>query len=97
MAGMELTAPATMKAIAHHANMATGTVYRYFPSKAELFAEVFRVVSAREVQAVTAAAQRAQPAIKSLEAAIRTFVDRAERPIAAIEGDQRVEAFALLP
>lgn len=70
---------ATMKAIAHQANIATGTVYLYFPSKAELFAEVFRVVSGREVQAVAAAAEGVHPAIKALEAAIRTFVDRAIR------------------
>src|SRR3954467_3595229 len=38
------------------AGAATGTVYRHFPSKAELFAEVFRRVSAREVDAARAAA-----------------------------------------
>ncbi|ETW99920.1 TetR/AcrR family transcriptional regulator [Candidatus Entotheonella palauensis] len=70
---------ATMKAIARQADIATGTVYLYFPSKADLFAEVFRVVSGREVRAVAAAAEGARPAIKALEAAIRTFVDRAIR------------------
>lgn len=70
---------ATMKAIADQANIATGTVYLYFPSKADLFAEVFRVVSRREVQAVAAASEGVHPAITALEAAIRTFVDRAIR------------------
>ncbi len=70
---------ATMKAIAGQAHIATGTVYLYFPSKADLFAEVFRVVSGREVQAVTTAAEGVQPAIKALEAAVQTFVDRAIR------------------
>ena len=38
------------------AGVATGSVYRHFPSKAELFAEVFRRAAQREVDAVAGAA-----------------------------------------
>src|SRR2546423_15502933 len=50
-------ASASVQTVAHRAGVATGTVYRHFPSKSELFAEVFRRASARElaVMADTAA------------------------------------------
>ncbi len=47
---------AQVAAVADRAGVAVGTVYRYFPSKAELFAEVFRQASQREVDAMRAAA-----------------------------------------
>jgi AcrR family transcriptional regulator len=43
---------AQVAAVAKRAGVATGTVYRHFPSKADLLTEVFRVASAREVEAV---------------------------------------------
>jgi AcrR family transcriptional regulator len=46
-------ASANVQAIARRAGIATGTVYRHFPSKSELFAEVFRRASARELEVVT--------------------------------------------
>ena len=46
---------ARVAAVAAVAGVATGTVDRHFPSKAELFAEVFRSVSQREVDAARAA------------------------------------------
>ncbi|HEU4656398.1 MAG TPA: helix-turn-helix domain-containing protein [Capillimicrobium sp.] len=46
---------ASIAAVAERAGVATGSVYRHFPSKAELFAEVFRRASQREVDAVRAA------------------------------------------
>src|SRR3954471_5235547 len=46
---------ARVAAVAARAGVATGTVYRHFPSKADLFAEVFRSVSRREVEAARAA------------------------------------------
>lgn len=46
---------APVAAVAGRAGVATGTVYRHFPSKAELFSEVFRRASRREVDAVAAA------------------------------------------
>ena len=42
---------AQVAAVAAGAGVATGTVYRHFPSKADLFAEVFRRASQREVDA----------------------------------------------
>src|SRR3954467_4507774 len=42
-------ASASVQAVAGRAGVATGSVYRYFPSKSELFAEVFRRASAREM------------------------------------------------
>jgi AcrR family transcriptional regulator len=69
---------AQVAAVAARAGVATGTVYRHFPSKADLFAEVFRRVSQREVDAARAAAEQAdQPATARLRAAIETFARRA--------------------
>ncbi|MDX6660206.1 MAG: hypothetical protein QOJ55_1028, partial [Solirubrobacteraceae bacterium] len=42
-------ASAGMNAVARRAGVATGTVYRHFPSKADLFAEVFQRASNREL------------------------------------------------
>ena len=42
-------AEAQVASVAATAGLATGTVYRYFASKAELFAEVLSAVSQREV------------------------------------------------
>jgi AcrR family transcriptional regulator len=53
---------ASVSAVARRAGVATGSVYRHFPSKAELFAEVFRNASQREVDAVAAAAASAPAA-----------------------------------
>src|ERR671932_467013 len=47
---------AQVAAVADRAGVAVGTVYRYFPSKSDLFAEVFRVASQREVDAMRAGA-----------------------------------------
>lgn len=68
---------AGVAAVAARAGVATGTVYRHFPSKAELFAEVFRIAAQREVDAVTAATRTATAATDRLAAAVETFVRRA--------------------
>jgi AcrR family transcriptional regulator len=71
---------AQVAAVAAHAGVATGTVYRHFPSKAELFAEVFRRASQREVDATRAAADDAGgPARQRIAAAVETFARRALR------------------
>src|SRR4051812_40093957 len=62
--------------IAREAGLATGTVYRHFPSKAELFSEVFRAVAQREVN-VTAESAKGATAIARMEAGVRTFAERA--------------------
>lgn len=69
---------AGVAAVARRAGVATGTVYRHFPSKADLFAEVFRRASQREVDAVATAVDAAPgDATDRLAAAVETFVRRA--------------------
>jgi AcrR family transcriptional regulator len=71
---------AQVAAVAARAGVATGTVYRHFPSKAELFAEVFRRASQREVDATSAAAEQAGgSAQRRIAAAVETFARRALR------------------
>jgi AcrR family transcriptional regulator len=52
-------------------------VYRHFPSKGDLFAEVFRKASQREVDALKATTARGEPAATRLAAWVETFVRRA--------------------
>ena len=70
---------AQVASVASAAGMATGTVYRYFPSKAELFAEVLGAVSQREVDVLADVAQAEGSALGRLHAAVTTFVTRAMR------------------
>jgi AcrR family transcriptional regulator len=72
-------AAAQVAAVAAHAGVATGSVYRHFPSKGELLAEVFRRASQREVDAVARAAATQAPAAERLTAAVETFATRAIR------------------
>lgn len=69
---------ASVAAVAERAGVASGTVYRHFESKAELFLEVFRTVCAGEERAMLAAADDAGPAATDrLEAVLATFARRA--------------------
>jgi AcrR family transcriptional regulator len=71
---------AQVAAVAARAGVATGTVYRHFPSKADLFAEVFRRASQREVDATRAAAEEAGgSAQRRIAAAAEVFARRALR------------------
>lgn len=70
---------AQVASVASVAGIATGTVYRYFASKAELFAEVLSMVSQREVDVITAIAHSEGTAQTRLHAAVATFVKRALR------------------
>jgi AcrR family transcriptional regulator len=66
---------AQVAAVAKHAEVATGTVYRHFPSKADLLTEVFRVASQHEVDAVAQAG--GDTAQERIVAAVETFARRA--------------------
>ena len=70
---------ASVAAVAAGAGVATGTVYRHFPSKSELFAEVFRVASQHEVDAVAEAAAAESSPTSRVAAAVETFARRALR------------------
>jgi AcrR family transcriptional regulator len=68
---------APIAAVADHAGVAVGTVYRYFPSKSDLFAEVFRVASQREVDEMRAGAGATGSAAERIAAGTETFARRA--------------------
>lgn len=72
-------AAAQMTEVARKAGVATGTLYRYFPSKEELCRQVFREVSAREMNVLAGIAQGPGTAAKRLESVLRTFASRAVR------------------
>jgi len=66
-----------MSSIAAAAGVATGTLYRYFPSKADVLTDVFRLVSQREVDVMAQVAAADGTAAERLEAAVETFARRA--------------------
>lgn len=82
---------AQMAAIAEAAELSTGSLYRYFPSKAELFIDVLGAAAEREIQLLDAiAAGRGTPA-ERLEAAVKSYVGR------ALEGPHLAHAFMVEP
>jgi AcrR family transcriptional regulator len=78
---------AQVAAVAKRAGVATGTVYRHFPSKADLLTEVFRVASAREVEAVRRAAGSGSAASQhEVDAVVQAGGETArERLVAAVD------------
>jgi AcrR family transcriptional regulator len=70
-------AAASVAAIAEQAGVATGTLYRHFSSKAELFVELFRTIGDAELVAMQEAAQTTRSAAEELDAVIATFAGRA--------------------
>jgi AcrR family transcriptional regulator len=71
-------AGAGMQSIAGRAGIGTGTLYRYFPSKSDLFAEVFRRGAAREMVVLAEAAHDdGRPAVERVGAAVEAFARRA--------------------
>lgn len=66
-----------VSAVAARADIGTGTVYRHFSSKGELFAEVFRTSCTREVDAVRAA--HGDGSAESVVASMLVFAHRALR------------------
>jgi AcrR family transcriptional regulator len=94
-------ASASVAAIAERAGVASGTLYRHFTSKEDLFVEVFRSVCSHEERAMVAAAESlpaGAAAVERLEAVLTTFARRAlqNRRLAwallAEPVDQRVDA-----
>ena len=88
-------------AVAQRADIAAGTVYRYFPSKTDLIAELVAAVAGRELSAMAAAGDAAPGPLSALAACIATFAARAlaERRLAwAVLGepvDAQVDAMRL--
>jgi AcrR family transcriptional regulator len=71
-------ASATVQAVAERAGVATGSVYRHFHSKSDLFAEVFRRASQREMDLFAAAtADDGRSAVERIAAAVEVFARRA--------------------
>lgn len=68
-----------MSAIADAAGIAIGTLYRYFPARTELMAELVALVAQREVDVVAEVARREGAAADRLGAAAWTFASRALR------------------
>jgi AcrR family transcriptional regulator len=65
--------------VAARAGIAAGTVYRYFPGKADLVAALVDSESGRELAALRRAAEAAPGPLSALAAAIATFAARALR------------------
>ena len=65
--------------IADLAGVATGTIYRHFESREDLFAGVFRLATQREVDKVAEALAIEGNAATRLETALRQFAERALR------------------
>lgn len=65
--------------IASMAGVATGSIYRHFESREELFAEMFRLATQHEVDRVAQALTGPETAAQRLENALRLFAERALR------------------
>jgi AcrR family transcriptional regulator len=68
-----------MNAVAAAAGIAVGTIYRYFPSRAELCAAIVSAVSQREVDVLSGIAVAEGEPSQKVRDAVRAFVLRAMR------------------
>lgn len=68
---------AQIAAVAAEAGMSTGVIYRYFPSKAELFVEVLTAAVGHEIELLKAIAEGPGSAEQRLYAAVESFTRRA--------------------
>ena len=69
----------SIAAVAAASGVATGSVYSYFASKAELMAEIVSVVSQRELAVLTEVVAGDEPVTERLLSAVGTFAKRAFR------------------
>ncbi len=67
----------TMAKVARQTGIATGSLYRYFPNKSELLAEIFAYCTQHEVNAVAAVVAAAKAPTDKLYGAVETFCFRA--------------------
>lgn len=70
-------AAASAVAVAAKSGVASGSIYRHFPNKSELVAEVFRFATEHEIKAAVDAASKQAAANAKLTAVIETFALRA--------------------
>ena len=63
--------------VAQRADIAAGTIYRYFPSKNDLVAEVIAAAACRELIAMHAAGDAAPGPLSAVAACVATFAARA--------------------
>ena len=70
-------AAATAAAVAKRSEVAAGSIYRHFPNKAELVAEVFRYATEHEVEMVYQATQTDSSCAERLQAGLTVFAQRA--------------------
>jgi AcrR family transcriptional regulator len=70
---------AQIATVAEAADVATGTVYRHFPSKGELFAKALALNAQHEVDVIAAVAAADGSAASRLADAVRVFARRAVR------------------
>lgn len=71
---------ASVAIVASVADVATGSIYRHFPSKSSLFSEMLRAVCARELEVVRAiTTEHNRNASERVADAVAAFVDRALR------------------
>lgn len=68
-----------MNAVAAAAGVAVGTIYRYFPSRADLCAAIVSTTSQREVDVLSGIAVAEGAASHKMRDAVRTFAARAMR------------------
>lgn len=92
---------AQMAAVAGRAELSTGAIYKYFPSRTDLFIEVLREAAKHEIAILQKIAAGPGSAAQRLEAAVESFVRRAlEGPyisyaMIAEPADARMEAARL--
>jgi len=82
---------ASIAAVAQEVGLSTGAIYRYFPSKAELFVELLTAAVDHEVAILRGLAARPGPAAQRLQAAVESFASR------ALKGPHLAWAFIVEP